>query len=249
MKQVIQYIICWALFLLSVQTAAQCTPGDFVRPGIYPDSATGFPPAVATLDYNLVVTAVIPKDTIIFPLPRLPIDSIGIVAVQGLPAGFTVTPNRKSGYWRGGNKGCVLIAGKPTLQQIGKYPLVFNLVGYMGGLGLPMPADVTFYSITIISPNVVALGRIEHDIPAQVNIFPNPALESVNIYFSDSMARDHELQVYSMNGQLIARQKIFLPASDGVHTIQVKGFLPGIYLLRATDLSTGKSSSARFLKL
>lgn len=69
--------------LVSGTAFTQCLPDtSYARPGIYPDTATGLPPAFATYLYKTVVTAVIPVDTLIFGA-RYPVDSIGVLEVTG----------------------------------------------------------------------------------------------------------------------------------------------------------------------
>lgn len=89
MKRILPLIFLFSLMTVIETSYAQCTPDPYVtKPGIYPDSASGFPPAVATYPYNLTITVVVPADTLIPPLPLLPIDSIGVTGVEGLPEGF-----------------------------------------------------------------------------------------------------------------------------------------------------------------
>ena len=107
-------------FLVVTLAFGQCIPDpQYTLPGIYPDSATGFPPAVATYEYNFVITAIIPADTIVFPFPRMNIDSIGVAEITGMPEGFQAIPSRPSGFWLGGTSGCMLITGTPT-EEIGR---------------------------------------------------------------------------------------------------------------------------------
>lgn len=120
MKRILPLIFLFSLMTVIETSYAQCTPDPYVtKPGIYPDSASGFPPAVATYPYNLTITVVVPADTLIPPLPLLPIDSIGVTGVEGLPEGFQFLPSRPSGFWPGGTKGCALITGTPTKRKSG----------------------------------------------------------------------------------------------------------------------------------
>ena len=45
---------------------SQCTPDpQFTQGGIYPDSATGLPPAFVGVAYDEVITVVVPQDTVV----------------------------------------------------------------------------------------------------------------------------------------------------------------------------------------
>ena len=150
---------------------------------IYPDSATGFPPAVATYEYNFVITAIIPADTIVFPFPRMNIDSIGVAEITGMPEGFQAIPSRPSGFWLGGTSGCMLITGTPIEAQVGVYPLAITVVGYMGGLGLPIPYTIDYYSITVLP--AAAYGIDEPGVYGNIRLkaFPNPFAGKFNLEF------------------------------------------------------------------
>ena len=60
--------------IVSSKILSQCIPDtSYIRPGIYPDTSTGIPPAYATYMYEVVITAVIPEDTL-FLGSRVPVE-------------------------------------------------------------------------------------------------------------------------------------------------------------------------------
>ena len=81
--------------------SAQCTPGAFANPGIYPDSATNLPHATAGSAYSTVMTAVIPADTLYGGF-SVPILDITINSITGFPANFNYSPNPGTGIFPGG---------------------------------------------------------------------------------------------------------------------------------------------------
>jgi hypothetical protein len=123
------------LFVLTAQGYSQsCVPGNYTTPGVYPDTITNLPKAVATISYNEAITFVIQNDTTIPPGITLTVDSLGITGVTGLPQGFIYSPNTSTSYWHGGATGCVLFSGNPTQAQVGIYPLTFEIKLYISGI-------------------------------------------------------------------------------------------------------------------
>ncbi|MDP2423401.1 MAG: T9SS type A sorting domain-containing protein [Bacteroidales bacterium] len=245
MNKRLRILFLLALILPFSEASAQCTPGNYTRPGIYPDSASGFPPAVATYQYNLVVTAVIPVDTL-FGVVRVPIDSIGVVSVQGLPAGFTYKTNTHSGYWKGGTKGCLLITGKPTSQQIGKHPLVFEVVGYI--VGFQMPYNITYYSITVLDSVAYGIFSPSDQNDLMLSAFPNPFKEALTLQFHSETQANIDLFIYDVHGRLTVSEKVDVTAGDNWHTIDTYALRPGVYLCRLFDSARGMSSVIRLTK-
>jgi len=148
MKKSLLLLLFIASFLF--KGFGHCEPDTlYTLPGFYPDSATGFPPAYATFEYNLVITAVIPPDTLFLGMRRN-IDSIGIFTIIGLPEGFEALPNSPSGYWPGGSSGCLLITGTPTSEQVGEYPLQFVLYGYVELIPFPIAFELNYYTLNVL---------------------------------------------------------------------------------------------------
>lgn len=230
-------LIFFNLFLI-VLTSGQCVPDPaYTLPGIYPDSATGFPPAIATYEYNFTVTAIIPADTIVFPFPRMDIDSIGVVEVAGLPEGFQAIPSRPSGFWLGGTSGCMLITGTPTEAQVGVYPLTFTVVGYVGGLGLPIPYTIDYYSITVLPAS--AYGINEQGVQGNIRMkaFPNPFSGTFDLEFYARESGNFQFLIYNTKGRLLKTETFIVPKGDNSHSIDASSLEPGIYFcsLRHTE--------------
>ena len=78
------------LVLFSPLTLAQvCTPDpQYTAPGIYPDSATGFAPAIQCTYYAQLITNIVPPDTTSSGI-TCTIDSVVLDDVIGLPPGLT----------------------------------------------------------------------------------------------------------------------------------------------------------------
>ena len=239
-------LISLGLTLLSV-AYGQCVPNmAYTSPGIYPDSASGFPPAVATYEYNLVITAVIPFDTIIWPFPRLPIDSIGVTEVIGLPEGFIATPNSPSGYWPGGSSGCMLISGTAGSHQTGVYPLVFKARGYM--INIPYDYEITFYSLTVLDSTAYGIGEINAVLQSSLKAYPNPFTEYIHLELYTSMPGDYGCVVYDHTGrqQYVDHYRLH----TGLNTVRLNGatLSPGVYYCVVRHSETGAGAAVRLLK-
>lgn len=219
-----------ALLISALGLFGQCEPDpQYTLPGIYPDSVTGFPLAYATFEYNLVITAIIPFDTIVPPLPRLQIDSIGVVEVNGLPEGFEALPNSASGYWHGGTSGCMLITGTPSIDQIGTYPLNIKLVGYMGGINIPFPAEINFYSIVVMDSAAMNLPDLPGIAKNKPDAYPNPFKDLITISFNTTKPGNFECLVYDTKQQLLISRVFAGHIGNNTFRMDGSALNPGMY--------------------
>jgi hypothetical protein len=235
------------LFLIAT-TSGQCFPDPaYTVPGIYPDSATGFPPAIATHEYNFTVTAIIPADTVIF-FQQLVVDSIGVVEVEGLPEGFQAIPSRASGFWPGGTTGCMLITGTPTEAQVGVYPLTFSVVGYVGGLGLPIPYTIDYYSITVLPAS--AFGINDHGVNGNITMkaFPNPFSVTLNLDFYAQESGKYECRIYDTKGRLLKSESFTVPKGDYSYVFNGSMLEPGIYFCALRHTTKNFAAFVRMVK-
>jgi hypothetical protein len=240
-------LVLFNLFLI-VMVSGQCIPDPaYTLPGIYPDSATGFPPAFATFEYNFTVTAIIPVDTVLFN-QTMNIDSIGVVEVTGLPAGFQAIPSRPSGFWLGGTTGCMLITGTPTEAQIGLYPLTFSVVGFVGGIPLPFPYDITYYSIAVLPAS--AYGIDEQGVQGNIRMkaFPNPFTERFHLEFDAQESGTYECLIYDTKGKLLKAQTITARKGEQSHSIDGSSLESGIYFCRLRNAEKNLSAVIRLIK-
>ena len=130
------------------QVYSQCVPVSFSGQGIYPDTITNLPLAVATVPYNEAMTAIVPLDTVVSGI-LITVDSLGITEIIGLPSGFAYIPNTATGYWHGGVTGCIAITGNPLQSQVGVYPL--KLIINMSVLSTQMTDTAYGYRIEILN--------------------------------------------------------------------------------------------------
>ena len=113
--------------------SAQCTPdGQFTNIGFYPDSITGLTIACEGASYSQVITFVAPVDTTVNIPPigpiTIPLDSVVITGISGLPSGLTYSCQFASCSWQPSVNAasCIEISGTPANGTIGTYPLVIS---------------------------------------------------------------------------------------------------------------------------
>jgi len=225
----------------------QCEPDTlYTLPGIYPDSATGFPPAYATFEYNLVITAVIPPDTLLPIFGRRNIDSIGVVDVIGLPENFEAIPNSPSGFWPGGSSGCLLITGTPTTDQVGEYPLLFVLNGYAQGIPLPIAFGLTAYTIIVYDSIFAGIDSPHLSDLTALKAAPNPFNGSFWLQFNAVANAMFDLQIFDLNSRPVMDRTITAVEGFNKILIDASALKPGIYFCR---LSSHRNEASTVLKL
>jgi len=120
---------------MAISLQAQvCTPDTAtLPPGYFPAQITD---GNETVIYNHVVTVVVPQDTIVQMFP-VPIDSIVVTGIDGLPGGLFFNCSPGSCGIAGGSKGCILLEGRPDIGTAGSYPLTVVGTVYTTLLGAP----------------------------------------------------------------------------------------------------------------
>ena len=145
------------VFFSPLTLAQVCTPDpQYTAPGIYPDSATGFAPAIQCTYYEQLITNIVPVDTNAGFI-TCDIDSVVLDAVTGLPPGLTYACSPPSCGYPGGTTGCAIVYGIPT--DTGTYPIVAATSAYISGgfLNLcngqsPVITNITYYTVVVTSP-------------------------------------------------------------------------------------------------
>ena len=176
--------------------AQVCTPDtQYTSSGLHPDSATGLDSATLGVYYEEVITVVVPADTVISPGPPpiiIPIDSLVMTNVTGLPPGLTYGCEPPSCHWPGGTTGCILISGTPT--DTGTYSLTFLYNFYLGGSPTPVSITIEYYSIFVDSSCIMPVADFSH---TETNL---------TVSFSDSSANATSWQWNYGDGDFSALQ-------------------------------------------
>ena len=216
-------------FLGITVAVGQCTPDpNLTHPGVFPDSATGLPHGTVNVLYAATLTLIIPTDTTIGGF-TVPIDSIGIVGFQGLPAGFSYVPSSSTGFWAGGATGCVLITGTSSVPDTAS--LVISVMGSASGMEVPFTID--YYKIIIEAPE-----SIQENANYGLEIYqnsPNPFSNVTEISFSSDVNSAYNVEVFNVIGKVIYTEVV--KAQKGVNKLNFDATeLPqGVYFYKISN--------------
>ncbi len=139
-------ILYSTLFVISFTYTAtvQCNPDpQYTTIGFHPDTLTGLPVACENLLYDQTITIVVPSDTTLNIPPfgpiTIPLDSIILGTVTGLPAGITTecqTPSCTI-YPQTSSASCLKLTGTPAPGSSGTYTLLIPYTAHVTVLGSP----------------------------------------------------------------------------------------------------------------
>ncbi|PJA08349.1 MAG: hypothetical protein COX70_03890 [Flavobacteriales bacterium CG_4_10_14_0_2_um_filter_32_8] len=234
-----------AILAVNFAIAQNCTPDpQYTAPGVYPDSATGLPPAYVGVPYDVTITEVVPVDTCIVlifpPCTVIPIDSVVIDNFTGLPAGFTVVAENQSNLnftFLGGTTSCMRITGTAIAGQEGVYPLTVSGLSWATVFSVPtsQPFSVNYYSIEILNPSGINSFTGEN---LQVNQnTPNPFFNSSSIEYYLPTAENVNITINDVVGKVIRNQKISGKKGSNNYTLTASDFSNGVYFFSLTYLN------------
>jgi hypothetical protein len=111
--------------------------------------------------------------------------------------------------------------------------------------GLNNTFELTRTGVTSLSPFAVADVNaeliVEDEEVSNINLFPNPCTEIVNIQYSN-VADQYMYQITDISG------KTYAVVSNGSNTFDVSGLDAGFYFLRMTNIATQKTTVKEFIK-
>jgi len=227
--------------ITSTIVAQNCAPdGQYTAPGVYPDSATNLPTAYVGQPYSEVITAVTPADTCIViafpPCTTVPIDSVIVTSVTGLPPGFTIVSENENALpfkFLGGTSSCMLITGNPTVLDTGNYPISVNGTTYATVFGLTQtqPFDVNYYFIDIVDTtgSTVSVNEFAENKFAITQNYPNPFSHISTIEFNTPTAEVVELTVFNLLGKIVKTEKISTNSGKNTYTLNASDYENGVY--------------------
>ncbi len=252
MKKLILSITALVAFTFSGYS--QCTPDpQFTQGGIYPDSATGLPPAFVGVAYNEVITVVVPQDTVVdlgLGPTTVPFVDITLDNVTGLPANFTYSCNPANCVFLGNSTGCVNLYStvNPTSSDIGVYPLSIDVTATVNVPILgpqSQQSTIGYYYIEIIDSASMSIGTYNDESFELKTIYPNPVVDNSRIQFISGKSQQVTFTVMNVLGKTMINKSI--SANQGVNelTISSEDFSNGIYLYSIT--ANGKTSTKRMI--
>jgi len=252
MKRLILSLI--AISTIAISGYSQCTPDpQFTQGGIYPDSASGLPPAFVGFAYDEVITVVVPEDTIVdvgFGPTVVPFVDITLDAVAGLPPNFTYSCTPSNCVFPGNSAGCVNIYStvNPTASDIGLYPLTIDVTATVN---IPLVGDqsqastIDYYFIEILDSAVMSVETYNAESFELKTIYPNPVVDNSRIQFISGKNQQVTFTVTNVLGKTMVNKNI--SAKKGVNelTISSEDYSNGIYLYSIT--ASGKTSTKRMI--
>ncbi len=224
MKQ--HYFICSLLLLFGAQFAqAQvCIPDKTVKNkpvGFHPDS---IPSGKVNVPYSATIHVKSPKDTMVslggFPV-KANIDSIKVMKVLDMPAGFTFQCDNPRCVFVYDSIGCGTFRGTPTSG--GTFPLRVVVRTY-ARVGFPITQNdtITRFVLRIAGPN-----NVYRLVEEQLQVFPNPAGDHVTVFIPQTLPGGR-LLVFGMDGRKVLEQ----PLNAGNNSLSTSGLKPGSYILQ-----------------
>ena len=229
------------LLLLSYVAKSQCTPVTFPGPEVItPDSTVGVAPVVATHPYSQQINLRIPTDSVISGFV-LPIDSAGIVSINGLPTGLSYVSNSPTDFWPGGSYGCVVIQGTVASADTGHYYATVDGIIYFFGQSMSFAYA---YHVDVIDSSHVSISKAENQEFNMSECMPNPMNSSTKITYFSSKISDFQLEVYNALGEMVQRKDLQSQMGLNEITIKRENLESGIYFVR---LSNGEQGAIRRL--
>ncbi len=226
-------IILPLLFFFGLATAeaqTTCTPDTTIKQaGMYPSY---LPDAKAGFAYKETIQFKFPKDTN-FMNTTVPIDSIRLVKVEGLPAGFTFKCNSNDRCrYLGGENGCVEIFGNPTEAMVGHYAIVITGEGYAKFANVPLPPAEfkRTLELHINSANSfnIAKKNASTVFDAKQNQ-PNPFSKSTLIQYNSPGAQQVSFKVYDILGHTVYTKNFMAANGENTITFDRNNLKNGIY--------------------
>jgi hypothetical protein len=211
------------LLLLPVATAQVCIPDKSATAiGFNPDT---IPYAQVGVAYTATIHAKTPKDTMVvfagFPV-KANIDSIKVIGVFGMPAGFTFRCDHPRCVFVYDSIGCGTFSGTPN--QGGIYPLGVIVTTY-ARVGFPVTQRDTITRFVLRVEPVPTTGQ-QKLFTESLRLYPNPAKEEVRVFIPQTFAAER-IRVYNAAGREVMQQE----AVAGQNQVNVKGLDAGVYMV------------------
>ncbi len=266
MRQTITFLLLCFLATNTIwgQATISCTPNAIYKDslfGVYPKpydavlNPTGGITKVACVGkpYVYTLTAKIP-DTLSYSGIPIPIYSIKIKSVKGLPTGLSYGCNKANCDYKPKDLGCVNLYG--TVADTVKprdFPLAISLsaatllgtidLDYPGPL-LPIPGTYTLKVVAKNSPLcTVAAEDLSQEI-VYLSHAPNPASDKVTFFISSEQKADYTLKIVDMTGKVLHRELLSLHSDLNTVEYDASPLSNGLYFY---SISNEKGTMTRKL--
>jgi hypothetical protein len=225
MKKIFLIIL---LSVASVTSYSQCIPDpawntDGISPSRAPDGTVG-------TNYSTVISFKTPKDTVIFYSGQnynATIDSARVDLIKNIPAGFTWACNKPNCTWKGGEKGCALLEGKPDSNHFKHYEIKVFVRSWISIVGLSFPVERLDSSI--IDFYVVGGKNSINDLNGKplFNVYPNPAKNILQIENLNLNTKNTEIRIADLTGKIL----LFKTLNSNINAIDVSELPKGMHFI------------------
>lgn len=220
-----------ALLATAMYGYSQCTPkttmSGYIEPEILEDAVVGVP-------YNQVVYFKVPKDTMLeYNGNIVPVTIVDarIQSMTGRPASLSYACNVSTCIFQGGNYGCAVISGTPTLAEVGDYGIKIMIKTNTKVLG--------FYNISRFDSGVYDFKVLQWPAsvgadPSRNNLFrayPNPAANDVTIKLAPT-AKEATIKLVNMVGAVVASQQFSGMSAGDELSINTSTLPDGFYIVQ-----------------
>jgi hypothetical protein len=155
-----------------------------------------------------------------FPV-KANIDSIKVMKVLDMPAGFTFQCDNPRCVFVYDSIGCGTFRGTPTSG--GTFPLRVVVRTYARvGFAITQNDTITRFVLRIAGPN-----NVYRLVEEQLQVFPNPASDHVTVFIPQTLPGGR-LLVFGMDGRKVLEQ----PLNAGNNSLSTSGLKPGSYILQ-----------------
>lgn len=224
-------VLCLIFSVLSFVQASysQCTP-ELTGPDFeaVPDTIVNLPTAYYPAPYEATIQMYIPTDTFVDLLQLvLPLDSLFITGIDGLPPSFEYQVYPSPGPIPGGTPICLQITNSLVYEEVaGSHPLFIHVTAW--SVGLPANGDITGYVLNV-EPLSVGITELETKI-----LNSNVVTDQLTF----TKPPEGPIEIIGTNGKLLIKE-----SNTTNRTVDVSALSNGIYFLRS-NLGT-----ARFVKV
>lgn len=175
-------------------------------------------------NYRMVITNVVPLDTNVtvsgIPVTAT-IDSVDIINVSGLPAGYSYACGKPNCHFYGGTRSCTVITGttsNPAL--VGTHPLEIFTESYVTAFSIaqsPRFDTVKTYSLVIQKATTTGMTTFATSEAGSMVLYPNPTSGLFTVRASLNETNLVTIRVFTSLGQLVSSEN--MKRSDGKNLI------------------------------
>ena len=230
--------ITFSLFYFTF-SYCQCIPDSIYADslwGIWPSTTQNFSSGNSGIYYQQVVNFKIPTDAgdLDSSFSWIPLDSISLFSVDGIPPGITFSCNTSNCTWPGGAQGCATISGTPTTN--GTYPINLKILGCVTisfGLSSIPVCDTAEFSDYIIQIGPVGINNFEQLTSSSLKLkdaIPNPSDQISNIDYNTLRSENISFEITNLLGATILHENYISTVGLNKISVNTSIFPNGVYL-------------------